>query len=140
MEKTDYLIAAKWMITCEDNNRVLENHVLAIKNGNILAILPRKEAEKTYQAPLIEYASHAIMPGLVNAHTHLAMNLFRGLADDLPLMTWLQDHIWPAEGKWVADDFVHDGSLAAMAEMIRGGVTTFADMYFFPNATARAAQ
>ena len=139
MEKTDYLIAAKWMITCEDNNRILENHVLAIKNGNILAILPRKEAEKTYQAPLIEYASHAIMPGLINSHTHLAMNLFRGLADDLELMDWLNNHIWPAEGKWVSHEFVYDASLLAMAEMIRGGTTCFNDMYFFFDATAQAA-
>jgi 5-methylthioadenosine/S-adenosylhomocysteine deaminase len=80
-----------------------------------------------------------LIPGLVNLHCHAAMNLMRGLADDLPLMTWLQDHIWPAEGKHVSDEFVHDGSLLAMAEMLRAGATTVNDMYFFPEATARAA-
>ena len=82
---------------------------------------------------------HALIPGLVNLHCHAAMTLMRGLADDLPLMTWLQDHIWPAEAKHVSDEFVHDGSLLAMAEMLRGGITCVNDMYFFPEATARAA-
>jgi 5-methylthioadenosine/S-adenosylhomocysteine deaminase len=75
----------------------------------------------------------------VNLHCHAAMTLLRGIADDLPLMTWLQEHIWPAEAKHVSDEFVHDGSLLAMAEMLRAGVTCVNDMYFFPEATARAA-
>ncbi|MFO1349739.1 MAG: amidohydrolase family protein [Gammaproteobacteria bacterium] len=71
-----------------------------------------------------------LIPGLVNAHTHAAMTLMRGLADDLPLMTWLRN-IWPAEGRWVGADYVRDGTELAMAEMLRGGVTCFNDMYFF---------
>ncbi|HLB42632.1 MAG TPA: TRZ/ATZ family hydrolase [Gammaproteobacteria bacterium] len=139
MEKIDHLIHAKWIITCEENNRALENHSLAIKNGKIIAILPTKEAEKTYQAPLTAYSSHAIMPGFINSHTHISMNVFRGLADDLELMDWLTNHIWPAEGKWVSHQLVYDASLLAMAEMIRGGTTCFNDMYFFLDATAKAA-
>src|SRR3990167_7263326 len=138
MEKIDHLIRAKWIITCE-NNRILEDHTLAIKNGKILAILSNQEAEKKYQAPLIQYSSHAVMPGLINSHTHLPMNIFRGLADDLELMDWLNNHIWPAEGKWVSEKLVVDASLLAMAEMIRGGTICFNDMYFFSDATARAA-
>ncbi len=83
--------------------------------------------------------AHLLIPGLVNLHCHAAMSLLRGLADDLPLMTWLQEHIWPAEARHVSDEFVHDGSLLAAAEMLRGGITCFNDMYFFPEATARAA-
>ncbi len=77
-----------------------------------------------------------LAPGLVNAHGHAAMTLFRGLADDLPLMTWLQDHIWPAEAKWVGEAFVRDGTELAIAEQLKGGVTAFSDMYFFPEVAS----
>lgn len=141
MKKVDQLIHAKWIITCEENNRVLENHSMAINEGKIVAILPQEEADQTFQANTSEtFATHAVLPGLINSHTHLAMNLFRGLADDLELMDWLTNHIWPAEGKWVSDELVYDGSRLAIAEMIRGGITCFNDMYFFLGATARAAE
>src|SRR5215208_5044801 len=140
MEKMDQLIHARWIITCEDHNQVLEHHALAIKEGKIYGIIPSEEAKKNYETDSSEYFSnHVIIPGLINSHTHLAMNLFRGLADDLELMDWLNNYIWPAEGKWVSEELVYDGSLLAMAEMIRGGVTCFNDMYFFLEATARAA-
>lgn len=140
MEPIDYLIHTKWMITCEEQNRILENHALAIKAGKIHAILPSKEtAEKFSPQHELHYASHAIMPGFINCHTHIAMNLFRGLADDLELMDWLNNYIWPAESKWVNHELVYDGSLLAITEMIRGGVTCFNDMYFFLSATAEAA-
>lgn len=140
MEKIDNLIHAKWIITCEENNRVLENHTLAIKNGKIHAILPTEEARKQYQANSEDYyGSHTIMPGFINSHTHIAMNIFRGLADDLELMDWLNNYIWPAEGKWVSQEMVYDASLLAMGEMIRCGTTCFNDMYFFLGATAEAA-
>ncbi len=140
METIDHLIHAKWIITCEEKNRVLENHALAIKDGKILAILPSKEANQTYSAQHeSHYSSHAVIPGFINCHTHIAMNLFRGLADDLELMDWLNNYIWPAEGKWVSHELVYDGSLLAVAEMIRGGTTCFNDMYFFLGATADAA-
>ncbi|MDO6805245.1 amidohydrolase family protein, partial [Wenyingzhuangia sp. 1_MG-2023] len=79
------------------------------------------------------------LPGYINAHGHAAMSLFRGMADDLPLMTWLQQHIWPAETQWVNSDFVRQGTELAMAEMIRSGTTTFADMYFYPQDAIAAS-
>lgn len=141
MEKIDLLVHAKWIITCEENNRVLEDHVLAIKDKKILAIIPEQDAKQKYNADKeVHYKTHAVTPGLINSHTHLAMNLLRGFADDLALMDWLQNYIWPAEGKCVSDEFVHDGSLIAIAEMIRSGTTCFNDMYFFMDATAKAAE
>ncbi len=140
MKKIDQLLHAQWIITCENKNRVLENHALAIHAGKIVAIIPSDQAKQDYEATHeAHYKTHAIMPGFINSHTHLAMNLFRGLADDLELMDWLNNYIWPAEGKWVDHELVYDGSLLAMAEMIRGGTTCFNDMYFFLGATADAA-
>lgn len=141
MQKIDHLVHTKHIITCEENNRVLENHALAIHAGKILAILPSEEAKQKYQADKEDnYSDHIVMPGLINCHTHIAMNVFRGLADDLPLMEWLQEHIWPAESKWVSEELVADASQLAMAEMIKGGTTCFNDMYFFLGATAKAAE
>src|SRR3954464_14898689 len=108
----------------------LAGHAVAIDAGRIVAVLPSPEARGRFQArEVVELEHHVLMPGLVNLHCHAAMSLMRGLADDLALMTWLKDHIWPAEAKHVSDEFVHDGSLLAMAEMLRGGVTTVNDMY-----------
>ena len=134
----DTIISGKWIVTVDQDNTVLRDHSLIIKGGNIVDIVAN--ASNPYTADnVIDRSECLLMPGLINAHTHAAMSLFRGLADDLPLMTWLNDHIWPAEGKWVSDDFVHDGTQLAMAEMIRGGTTCFSDMYFFPNVVAKAA-
>ncbi|HTM63972.1 MAG TPA: TRZ/ATZ family hydrolase [Gammaproteobacteria bacterium] len=141
MEKIDQLIHAKWIITCEDNNQILEDHAIAVKNGKIHSIVPGKDAEKKFDCTSTStYSSHAIIPGLINSHTHLAMNVFRGLADDLELMDWLNNYIWPAEGKWVNQEMVSDASLMAMGEMIRCGTICFNDMYFFLDATAQAAE
>jgi 5-methylthioadenosine/S-adenosylhomocysteine deaminase len=119
---------------------VLNDHAVAIDKGRIVEVLPSSLALTRYNArDTVRLEKHVLVPGLVNLHCHAAMTLMRGLADDLPLMTWLQDHVWPAEGKHVNDEFVHDGSLLAMAEMLRAGATTVNDMYFFPEATARAA-
>lgn len=139
MESIDHIIHAKWIITCEEDNKILENHALVIKKGVIKAILPSETAKQHYTATSIQhYSTHAILPGFINAHTHVPMNYFRGLADDLALMDWLNNHIWPAEKKWVSHEFVKDASLFAMAEMIRSGTTCFNDMYFFLKATAEA--
>lgn len=141
MEKIDQLVHAKWIVTCEDQNRVLEDHSIAVKDGKILAILPTKDTEHHYECSAVNtLTSHAIVPGFINSHTHLAMNVFRGLADDLELMDWLNNHIWPAEGRWVSEEMVYDASLMAMGEMIRCGTICFNDMYFFLQATARAAE
>ena len=90
-------------------------------------------------AERVELPNHALIPGLVNLHTHASMTLMRGLADDLALMDWLKDHVWPAEAKHVSPEFVYDGTLLACAEMLKGGVTCFNEMYFFPESAARAA-
>ncbi|MES9856445.1 MAG: TRZ/ATZ family hydrolase [Sedimenticola sp.] len=130
----DTLIHARWIIPVVPEDAVLEHHALAIQGGRILEILPSDQAREKYSAETVhELTQHALIPGLINAHTHAAMSLLRGLADDLPLMTWLNDHIWPAEGRWVSEEFVADGTRLAVAEMLRGGTTCFNDMYFFPD-------
>lgn len=119
---------------------MLEKHAVAVRDGVIEAVLPVAEARARYPGVAPEaLARHVVIPGLVNAHTHAAMSLMRGLADDLPLMRWLQEHIWPAEAKHVSARFVRDGTLLACAEMLRGGITCFSDMYFFPEASLEAA-
>lgn len=136
----DTLITARWIIPVEPDGVTLEHHALAIDRGRIADLLPTTEALVKYQPRRIERLEHhALIPGLVNAHTHAAMTLLRGVADDLPLMQWLQEHIWPLEQKWIGEAFVRDGVQLAMAEMIRGGVTCFNDMYFFPEVVAREA-
>lgn len=141
MQQVDQIIHAKWLITCEEQNKELHDHAIAINEGKIVGILPSAEADKQWQSSSVKHLnSHALMPGLINTHTHIAMNIFRGMADDLDLMDWLTNHIWPAEGKWVSHELVYDASLLAMAEMIRGGTVRFNDMYFFPEATAKAAE
>jgi len=137
--QAEILVTARWVAPV-DPPRVLENHAVAIADGRVAAVLPQAEAEESIEAAeRIALPGHLLVPGLVNAHTHAAMALLRGLADDLPLETWLMDHIWPVEGRWVDADFVYDGALAGAAEMLAGGVTTFADMYFFPESTIEAA-
>jgi len=139
-ETVDRLIHPQWIIPVVPEGVALEDHCLAIGGSRIRDLLPTAEALRKYpQQELIELPGHALLPGLINAHTHAAMSLLRGLADDLPLMTWLHEHIWPAEAKWVSEEFVYDGTQLAMAEMLRGGTTCFNDMYFFPDVTGRAA-
>ncbi|MGB5080448.1 MAG: TRZ/ATZ family hydrolase [Burkholderiales bacterium] len=140
MQPIDLLVSARWVIPVEPAGAVLEDHSVAVAGGRILAVLPSAEAERRYQpGERFHLGRHALIPGLVNLHTHASMTLMRGLADDLPLMSWLKDHIWPAEARHVSPEFVHDGTLLACAEMLRGGVTCFNDMYFFPEAAAGAA-
>jgi 5-methylthioadenosine/S-adenosylhomocysteine deaminase len=135
------LLNARWIVPVEPEGQVLEHHALAIQNGRILALLPQAEAAVRYTAEIsLNLDRHVLMPGLINAHTHASMTLLRGLADDLPLMAWLQDHIWPAETRWVDPEFVRDGTRLAIAEMLRGGTTCFNDMYFFPEVTATVAR
>ena len=136
----DLVIEAGWIIPVEPHGIVLENHAVAIADGKIVALLPRDEMAARCAAGLTQQlGSHVLIPGLVNFHSHAAMTLMRGLADDLKLMDWLSNHIWPAEAKHATAQFVYDGTLLACAEMLRGGITCFNDMYFFPEMTARAA-
>ncbi|WP_456446131.1 TRZ/ATZ family hydrolase [Thiolapillus sp.] len=137
----DTLIHAPWIIPVEPAGTVLEQHAIAIDQGCITALLPSTQAREQIQADaIVELPDHALIPGLINAHTHTPMSLFRGMADDMPLMDWLTRHIWPAEQRWISPEFVADGSRLAMAEMIRSGTTCFNDMYFFPDVTGQVAQ
>ena len=138
-QSIDLLLEARWIATAEQDG-VLKNHAIAIDGGRILAILPIAEARENYlPREKTQLDEHILIPGLINLHTHAAMNLLRGIADDLPLMDWLQKRIWPAEGALVSSAFVLDGTRLACHEMLRGGVTCFSDMYFFPEAAAQAA-
>ena len=140
MQAVELLVSARWVIPVEPAATVLADHSVAIEAGRIVAVLPTAEAERSYEADKrVGLPSHVLIPGLVNLHTHAAMTLLRGLADDLPLMDWLKHHVWPAEARHVSPEFVYDGTLLACAEMLRGGVTCFNDMYFFPEAAGRAA-
>ena len=128
------------MVPVEPAGAVLEHHAVAVRDGRIEALLPAADAASRFPGyETLDLPGHALLPGLVNAHTHAAMSLMRGLADDLPLMRWLQEHIWPAEARHVSPRFVRDGTLLACAEMIRGGITCFNDMYFFPEAALEVA-
>lgn len=136
----DTLIEARWIIPIQPHGITLEHHAVAIQGGRILAVLPMEEARQRYQArQTVSLPQHVLLPGLVNLHTHAAMALLRGYADDIALMDWLNKKIWPAEAMHVSPAFVHDGTLLACAEMLRGGITCFNDMYFYPEAAAAAA-
>jgi 5-methylthioadenosine/S-adenosylhomocysteine deaminase len=133
------LISARWVIPVEPAGTLLEHHSVAVRDGEIEAVLPTAEALQAYPGHArLELPEHALIPGLVNLHTHAAMTLMRGMADDLSLMRWLQEHVWPAESRHVSAQFVRDGTMLACAEMLRGGITCFNDMYFYPEAAVEA--
>ena len=120
--------------------QVLKQMAVVVEGELIAAVLPREEALATYaNATRIELPDHVLVPGFINMHTHSAMSLLRGYADDLNLQVWLNDHIWPVEKACLGPDFVHDGTRLAIAEMLRGGTTFFNDLYFYPEVTAAAA-
>ncbi|MBY0485208.1 TRZ/ATZ family hydrolase [Nitrosomonas sp.] len=136
----DIVIEAKWIIPIEPAEITLNQHAIAVDKGIIKAILPISEARLRYKPQqTITLNDHALIPGLINLHTHAAMTLMRGFSDDLPLMEWLNKHIWPIENQHVDSQFVLDGTQLACAEMIKGGITCFNDMYFFPESCAEAA-
>lgn len=140
MTNVDLIVHAGWIVPVEPEGVVLENHAIVIHETKILDICPSDVAHQRYHATLVhEFPHHILMPGFVNAHTHTSMNLLRGLADDMPLMQWLETTIWPAEQKWVNAEFVKVGSQLAIAEMLRGGTLCFNDNYFFPDVTAEVA-
>lgn len=136
VEPLDLLLLPEWIVPVEPAGVVLREHALGIRNGQIALLAPRQQALTVAAKEVRELPGMVLMPGLVNAHGHAAMSLFRGLADDLPLMTWLQGHIWPAESQWVNEDFVREGTELAIAEQVRGGITAFSDMYFFPHVAS----
>lgn len=140
MQNIDLLIRPRWIAPVVPAGVTLHDHAVAVDEGRIVAVLPEAEALRRF-SPKVERIldKHILIPGLVNLHTHAAMNLLRGLADDRPLMDWLQNYIWPAEAQHVSAQFVLDGTRLACAEMLRGGTTCFNDMYFYPKAAAKAA-
>ncbi len=136
----DTLIHARWIIPVEPESVTYEYHSLAIDKGRVIDLIPTDVAKLKYQGTTTENLStHALLPGFINCHTHAAMTLMRGIADDLPLMDWLQNHIWPLEQKCMGEAFVRDGTDLAIAEMLLGGTTCFNDMYFYPDVTAQQA-
>jgi len=141
LQNVDLLINARWIIPVIPEDKTFKDCSLVINDGLIVAILPSAEANKRFTAKKkIDLPNHALIPGLINTHGHAAMSLMRGFADDKPLQDWLENHIWPAEATWVSEEYVFDGTQLAMAEMLRSGTTCFADMYFFPDQAAKAAQ
>jgi len=140
-ETINLLLKARWIAPVVPEDRLFENCALAIHKGVIQALVPNEEADKRFSAEqTIHLGNHLLIPGLINAHGRAAMSLLRGYADDLPLDTWLEEHIWPAEGQWLGEDFVRDGTELAMTEMIRSGTSCFSDSYFFPEQSAQVAQ
>ncbi len=138
--EADTVIHARWLLPMSVEGQILQHHALVIRQGRIIAILPSADASQRFNGSQ-EYhlEHHAVIPGLINAHGHAAMTLFRGYADDMALQAWLEQRIWPAESQWVSEDFVALGSKLAMAEMLLAGTTCFTDMYFFPDQVAKAA-
>ena len=140
MPHTVQAIHARWVVPVEPAGTVLDHHTVVIEDSLISAILPSAQWRSPgAHAEELSCPEHALIPGFVNAHTHAAMSLFRGLADDRPLMDWLENHIWPAEARAVNREFVRDGTRLAAAEMLLGGTTCFNDMYFFGDEAAAAA-
>ena len=136
-QTVDQILEARWVIPVEPHGVVLEHHAVALAGDLIAEVLPTTLAREKYtNANRVDLSGHALIPGLINAHTHNPMTLMRGLADDLPLMTWLQQHIWPAEARVLSAQFVRDGVELAIAEMLRGGTTCCSENYFFPDVQA----
>jgi 5-methylthioadenosine/S-adenosylhomocysteine deaminase len=140
MQYCDSLIAPRWCVPVQPAGVVLEDHAVVVAEGRIEAILPVAEAKQRYQPGItVDRPDHVLIPGLVNAHTHAAMTLLRGYADDMPLESWLREGVWPAERRFASAEMVRDGTELAIAEMLRGGITCFSDQYFFPEIVAETA-
>ena len=140
MDPIDLIVSPKWLIPVVPKEICLQNHSLVVNQNRIIDILPTDAISSRYETTKhIKLDNHALIPGLINAHTHASMSLMRGLADDKALMDWLNNYIWPAEQKWVTPRFIEDGVELAIAEMLLSGTTCFNDMYFFPDVMARTA-
>ena len=141
MEKVDYIIRADYLLTMEGGLSVINNGAVAVTGRDIKDAGTFTEISKKYASDRISNGKDKVVfPGLVNTHTHAAMVYFRGLADDLPLQEWLEKHIWPAEGKWMNSEFVSDAVELACLEMLKAGVTTYADMYFFEDTAGKKVE
>ncbi len=139
MQKIDTLLDCRWVAPVHPRETLLENHGIAIDGGRIVALMPIAEAAARFDPrERCSLGDHLVTPGFVNAHTHAAMALLRGVGDDLPLQRWLGERIWPLEGGLVSEEFVYDGTRLAALEMLRAGITCASDMYFYPDQSARA--
>ena len=131
MQTADYIIQADYIITMAKGQTVLRNSALVIQGNKIADTGSFDDISKKYSSKnIIKGENRAVLPGLINTHTHAAMVYFRGMADDLPLKEWLEEHIWPAENKWLSPEFVSDATELACLEMLKAGITTYNDMYF----------
>ncbi len=134
------MLSASWTIPVEPTECVLEDHAIAVHKGNIITLGNPQELDLKFTfKEKVHLDGHALVPGFVNAHTHAAMTLFRGLADDIPLQKWLTEHIWPLETQFVRENFVRTGTCLAVAEMLKSGTTCFNDMYLFPDIVGEVA-
>lgn len=134
------LICPEWIAPVAPSPEVLTGHAVLVEDERIAGLMPAAQARALHpSAPCVELPGHLLVPGLVNLHTHASMSLLRGVGDDLPLQAWLEQRIWPLEGRLMSPEFVYDGALLACAEMALGGITCFNDMYFFPEQVAAAA-
>ncbi len=141
MQKVDYIICGDYVLTMDENLAIIEKGAVAVKEKQILEVGKADEILKRYTSGnIMEGKGRVVMPGLINTHTHAAMVYFRGIADDLPLTEWLNNHIWPAENKWLSPEFISDAIELACLEMLKGGITTYNDMYFFEDAAGEAAK
>lgn len=139
-QPVDLIVHPRWTLLAEPEIVAAPGLSVAVDEGRIVAVLPQAEMRAHFRADAEhERSTHVLMPGLINAHTHAGMVLMRGFADDLPLERWLGEHIWPTEARWINREFVADGTRLAIAEMLRGGITCFADMYYFPDVVGRCA-
>ena len=140
-QEVDLLVTGGIVLTADRDWSIYDPGAVAADGGAIVGLGAREEVERAYRGrERIDAGGRLVMPGLINAHTHAPMTLFRGIADDLPLETWLYEYIWPAEAKWLSPDFVRLGTQLAAAEMIRSGTVLFCDMYFFEDDIAEACQ
>ncbi|HEX8947516.1 MAG TPA: amidohydrolase family protein, partial [Dissulfurispiraceae bacterium] len=140
MERVDSIICGEYVLTMNEALDVLSRGAVAVKGRRIVDLGAEDVILKKYSSgKIVGGKGRAVLPGLVNTHTHAAMVYFRGLADDLPLKEWLEKHIWPAEGALLSPDFVYDAAGLACLEMVKAGITAFNDMYFFGSSTAKAA-
>jgi len=140
-ENADAIYTARYIVTMDSSRRLIDNGAVAVRAGRIVAVGPRAEVEKQYQArQRLDRPDAILMPGLINTHAHAAMSLLRGIADDLTLQDWLEKYIFPAESKNVSPDFVLWGTRLACLEMMLSGTTTYVDMYYFEDRVAQATK
>lgn len=141
MKNADYIIRGEYVLPMDESRTVIKDGAVVVKGKSIIDVGEGKDISKKYSAKkIISGKNRAVLPGLINTHTHAAMVYFRGMADDLPLKEWLEKHIWPAENKWLSPEFVSDATELACLEMLKAGITTYSDMYFFEDASAGAAK